>query len=129
MLTIAMQNYLETIYELATENMNAKSGVRSSDIASKLNVSKASVNNAISVLVENGFVTNERYQDVYLTEEGIQTAELLCRRHEIIKELFTRVLGIEGDIADEDACAIEHVISGRAIQKMSEYLKKTKGSE
>ena len=76
-LSIAMQNYLETIYEIAVNNNDEHSGVRLSDIAAKLNVSKASVNNAISVLVNAGYVKSEKYQDVFLTENGIETAKLL----------------------------------------------------
>lgn len=126
-LTIAMQSYLETIYELALSNNDEFSGVRPSDIASRLNVSKASVNNAIGVLVTYGYVTNERYQDVFLTELGVSRAKLLTNRHEIIKRIFTEVIGIDDKTANEDACAIEHVISRTAIQKMSEYLNKLSG--
>lgn len=121
-LTIAMQNYLETIYELAVTDDEEYKGVRLSDIATKLNVSKASVNNAIGVLVGLGYVSSERYQDVFLTENGIETAKLLTKRHEVVKRLFTEVLGIDEETANEDACAIEHVISTNAIQKMREFL-------
>ncbi len=123
-LTIAMQNYLETIYEIAVNNNDEHSGVRLSDIAAKLNVSKASVNNAISVLVNAGYVKSEKYQDVFLTENGIETAKLLTNRHEVIKKLFTDVLGVDDETANEDACAIEHVISREAIQKIKDFLDK-----
>lgn len=55
---------------------------------------------------------------------GVSKAKLLTRRHEIIKRMFTEVLGIDEETANEDACAIEHVISTTAIQKMNEFLNK-----
>ena len=65
-LTIAMQNYLETIYEVLSTTMMSTQGVRLSDIAAKLNVSKASVNNAISVLVNAGYVKSEKISGCFL---------------------------------------------------------------
>lgn len=129
-LSIAMQTYLETIFDLSRQSSSQKqdapsslpAGVRVSDIAAHLDVSKASVNNAMNVLAKLGFVSNEKYQEIYMTELGKETAALLEGKHKIIKTLFTDIIGISETTADEDACAIEHIISHEAVQQIHEYL-------
>lgn len=77
--------YLETILLL---EKNGK--VRSVDIAKSLNVSKPSVNKAMNVLKEMGFVTQETYGEVHLTEAGRQKASDVYNRHEILCDFFRR---------------------------------------
>ena len=120
-MSIAMQNYLELIYELSLDGKKA----RVSDIAKHLGVSKPSVNNAVVVLAKDGYVIYEKYADVKLTPKGKETAEFICGKHQTIKQLFVEVLNIDEGIADKDACLIEHVISNESIKAMQELLIKT----
>lgn len=117
-LTFTMENYLEAIYELT----NDSKGVRLTDIAERMGVSKASTNNAMSVLAEKGLVTNEKYHDVYLTEKGLEMAKFTSSKHKVIRAFFIHILGVNIDIADVDACAIEHVISSDSIYAMQRVL-------
>ena len=119
-MTIAMQNYLELIYELSLDGKKA----RVSDIARQLGVSKPSVNNAVVVLAKNGYVDYEKYAVIKLTAKGKKTAKFICSKHQTIKQLFVEVLHIDEKIADKDACLIEHVISDESIKAMREYMKK-----
>ncbi|NLC52548.1 MAG: metal-dependent transcriptional regulator [Firmicutes bacterium] len=121
-LTFSMENYLEAIYELS----NGNSGVRVSDISERLGVTKPSVNNAISTLAEKGLVTTEKYKKIYLTPTGLERAKLTSKKHQIIQRFFIEVLKIDADVADQDACSIEHVISGDSIQAMQEYMQAKK---
>ena len=121
-LSVAMQNYLETIFELSKQS----EGVRVSDIAMSLQVSKASVNNAIHVLTDLGFVRGEKYQEVYLTVSGLETAQILESKHSVLKTLFTEVVGMPEKMADDNACAIEHIISTDALSSIRAYLVKNK---
>jgi len=129
-LSIAMQNYLETIFDLSRKSTpndqdpssTLPAGVRVSDIAARLDVSKASVNNAMNVLAKLGFVSNEKYQEIYMTELGKETAAILEGKHKILKTLFTDIIGIPENTANDDACAIEHIISHEAVQQIHEYL-------
>jgi len=118
-LSVAMQNYLETIYDLSAQ----EDGVRVSDIAARLGVSKASVNNAINILAEQGYVSRKKYQEIYLTATGADAAEFLAGKHSVLKSLFTDVLGVPEEIADHDACAIEHIISRETILKIRNYMR------
>ena len=117
-MTIAMQNYLELIYELSLDGKKA----RVSDIAKQLGVSKPSVNNAVVVLAKNGYVDYEKYADIKLTNKGRKTAEFICSKHQTIKQLFIEVLNIDEKIADTDACLIEHVISDESIKAMQVFM-------
>jgi len=123
-LTFTMENYLEAIYELSPEGK----GARVTDIADRLGVTKASTNSAMSTLSEKGLIVNEKYKEVYLTEEGLKIAKLTANKHHIIQEFLTKVLKIDADIAAEDACAIEHVISWNSVSAMEEFLRSGGGS-
>lgn len=116
-LTFTMENYLEAIYELSEEG----SGARLSDIARRLGVSKASANSAMATLAQKGLITNEKYREIFLTPAGRQKAETTSGKHHIIRRFFVDMLHIDPVIADEDACAIEHVISSESVTAMQNY--------
>ncbi len=119
-LTVAMQGYLETIFQLC----RLQGGARITDIAAELQVSKASANHAIMVLAEKGLVSQERYQTVTLTPGGEELAQHLQRSHSVLFHYFTLMLGVDETTADADACAIEHIISKQALNAMSAELEK-----
>lgn len=119
-LTVAMENYLEAVYELSADG----SGSRVSDIATRMNVSKASVNSAMNVLASKGLVENEKYREVRLTEHGLEVARLTSGKHAILQCLLTDIMGVSPGVACEDACAIEHVISMESVRKIYEFLQR-----
>lgn len=119
-LTFTMENYLEAIYELSNE----EAGARVSDIAGRLGVTKASTNSAMATLAEKGLIVNEKYKEIFLTPAGRKLAEFTSQKHHTIRRFFTEILKIDANIADKDACAIEHVISDDSIHAMQEFLQK-----
>lgn len=120
-LSFTMENYLEAIYELSPDG----SGARVSDIADRLGVTKASTNSAVATLAEKGLIVSEKYRQVYLTPEGLALARRTADKHHIIQQFLTKVLGVDPAVATEDACAIEHVISGSSVAAMQAYMKET----
>jgi len=120
-----MENYLEAIYELS----DGENGVRMSDIADRLGVSKPTTNSAMATLSEKGLITNEKYGVIFLTPAGRKLAEITSKKHQIIREFFVNLLKIDPVTADEDACAIEHVISNDSIQAMQEFMSMYKTPE
>lgn len=118
-LTFTMENYLEAIYELSAEGI----GARVSDIAERLGVTKASTNSAMSTLSEKGLIVNEKYKEVFLTPEGHRLAQFTARKHHVIEQFLTNVLRVDSTVANEDACAIEHVISTDSVAAMEEFTK------
>ena len=108
--------YLETILRLHKRSAN----VRSIDVASELNYSRPSVSKAVGLLKQKGYITVD--QDggaIHLTLEGKAKAEKVFERHQVITNLLMRT-GVPAEIAEDNACRIEHVISDDCF----EYLKK-----
>ena len=80
----------------------------------------------MSTLASKGLVINEKYKEVFLTTAGLEQAKMTSKKHSTILDFFTKVLRVDKDIANIDACNIEHVISNDSIQAMHEYLQANK---
>lgn len=113
-LSASSEDYLEAILNLAGESNVA----RSKDIASLLNVSRASVTGALRVLKKKGLVNYKPYDYVSLTDAGRQAAEEVTRKHNILKSFFVNVLGIEVDVAQQAACKAEHILGPEVIARL-----------
>ncbi len=124
-ITSTMENYLEAIYELSSE----ETGARVSDIAERLGVTKASTNSAMATLSEKGLIISEKYKEVFLTPAGLKLAKCTSQKHEVLQKFFTEVLKIDASTADKDACAIEHVISNDVIYALRQFLSHYKNAE
>lgn len=111
--------YLETILILSQKNQN----VRSIDIACELDYKKPSVSVAMKNLRENQFINVDSDGYITLTEKGKEIAETMYERHTIISDWLIH-LGVKKDIAVEDACRMEHVISADSFNAIKEHLKK-----
>ena len=118
-MTPSKENYLKVMLELSSED-----GIRSTDIASALGISKASVSNMMNVLRNEGYVSKEKYGAVTLTESGKCAAVNIKRRYELLKRFLHNVLGVEADTAAEDACRIEHLISSETTDQIDRQLEK-----
>ena len=117
-MTPSLENYIEVLYEL-----NGEFGqVRVTDLAQRIGIAKASVNQAVASLVRLGYAVHDRYGPVELTERGADYARGLQKRHSVLKTFFSDILNVDADIADKDACIIEHVISQATIAKLTDYL-------
>ena len=113
------ENYLEAILIIKNE----KGSVRSIDIANHLNFSKPSVSVAMKNLRENGYISIDPDGSIYLEESGRKIAEKIYERHTLLSDWLTR-LGVPRDIATEDACRIEHVISEESFSAIKSHVKK-----
>ena len=100
------ENYLETIFMLEKQC----DGVHAIDVVSKLGYSKPSVSIAMKRLRENGYITIDKLQHIALTEKGRQIAERIYDRHRVLHDLLVKI-GVDTEVAAQDACRIEHVIS------------------
>ena len=101
------ENYLETILILQQRNGN----VRSIDIATEMNFSKPSVSRAMSILKKNGYIIMEPDGRIVLTEHGLKKAGSVLDRHKTLTVFLSDILHVPHDIAEKDACRIEHIIS------------------
>ena len=119
-LSKSMEDYLETVLILSRMNGEA----RISDIAEQLNISKPSVTEAIDKLSEEGYVNKEKYRPVSLTAEGKKLAEQVFCKHNILKQFLINVVGVEPEVAEDDACKIEHVVSDDTMERIYAILDK-----
>jgi len=112
------EEYIEIIYELQQQNQTA----RVKDIAQKRGVTRSSVSTALTLLKKKKLIVHENYGRVELTHQGLQLGKTLERRHWIIKQFFTRILGIDIDLAETDACKIEHYLSTETIKSFVNFI-------
>lgn len=98
-----------------------KGAVRSVDIAAELSFSKPSISRAVGLLKSGGFVTVDDFGLISLTELGKERAEQVYARHLLLTRFLTR-LGVPDDIADADACRIEHVISETSFEAIQTWM-------
>ncbi len=111
------ERYIERMYELKKE----KGYIRAIDLARYMGVKPSSVTEMLQKLSDEGYVVYEKYRNVDLTEKGLALARALERKHEAIKKLFVS-LGVSEEIANRDACLIEHIISDETAKKIIEYM-------
>lgn len=109
--------YLESIYVLTKKS----SAVRSIDVCEYMGYSKPSVSRAIGLLKNGGYVTVNGEGHLSLTEVGKDAAEKIYQRHTMLTELLVR-LGVSREVAAEDACKIEHVISEETVAAIKNYV-------
>lgn len=111
------ENYLEAIYMLSKE----KPHVRAVDVARMLDFTKASVSVALANLRGEGLVRVDDVNCLYLTEPGEAIAKQVFERHTVIKDLLIKI-GVDHETAADDACRIEHVISGITFDKLKAHI-------
>lgn len=117
-LSAAMQDYLEEILNLS----GRLETVRVTDIAERLNLTKASVSQALNQLREQGLINQDRYGPVELTERGRYYGMVVKRRHEVLRSFLTEVLGVDHKTAEKDACRMEHAVCSETIERLVDFL-------
>ncbi len=99
-----------------------KGTIRVGDLARELGVKPASVVDALERLADKGLVTYRKRGEISLTDSGLKMAQEIARRHEILKRFFVEVLGISEEIADKDACYLEHGIHRETLERILLFL-------
>lgn len=110
------ENYLETILMLSKK----LPVVRSVDIANELDFKKSSVSIAMKNLREGGKITVTQAGYIYLTDSGHEIAEMIYERHQWLTNWLIS-LGVDSNIAAEDACKMEHVISKESFEALKNH--------
>ena len=113
------EDYLEAILMIQEQ----KGVVHSVDIANEKEYSKASVSIAMKKLRENGYISMEADGAIKLLPPGRKIAEHIYERHRILCNLFI-ALGVSEDIAQEDACRVEHDLSDETFSRIKEHAMK-----
>lgn len=111
------ENYLETILMLS----KSLPVVRSIDIANELDFKKSSISVAMKNLREKNYITVSDAGFITLTESGLEIAEMIHERHIILSNWLIE-LGVDPEIASEDACKMEHVLSKESFAAIKNYI-------
>jgi len=117
--TASTEDYLEMIYELSIQDKNFKSV----DIANKMNISRASVSEALKKLSDKGYIIYEKYKQAQLTEKGLEVAKTIYEKHQVLCSFFKKYLNLSEEEASINACRIEHVITENAFIKIKKIMK------
>lgn len=111
------ENYLEAILIIH----NRKGNVRSIDIANELGFSKPSVSVAMKNLRTNGYIEVDKEGFITLLDKGREIADKIYERHTLLSAWLVR-MGVSPEVAAEDACRIEHVISAETFERLKEHV-------
>ncbi len=112
-LSRAVEDYLEAILTLTSDS----EGVRSVEIAEHLELSRAAVSKAMVNLTQEGLIEHTLYGRIRLTEEGRSRASEILATHRMLKLFLVETLGVSEQVAEADACRLEHAISDETREK------------
>lgn len=111
--------YLETIHVLYKKNGR----VRAVDVSEHMGYSKPSVSRAVGLLKNGGYIEVDQDGYITLTATGLALAEKIYERHTVLTN-FLVSLGVNPEVAAEDACKLEHAISDESLSAIKALIKK-----
>jgi DtxR family Mn-dependent transcriptional regulator len=117
MTTKRNEDYLEAIEAIAGK----KGYARVKDVADRLGLALSSVTEMFQKLDETGYINYEKYSGVTLTSKGRRIAKRTKEKHEVLRD-FLSVLGVDDQIADEDACKIEHIVNPETLEVLTKFV-------
>jgi len=112
-----LEDYIETIYHITEEKLVA----RSKEIATRLDVSRASVTEALRALSRRELINYEPYEAITLTPQGKRAAKDVIFRHQALRQFFIEVLALDEAIAEDGACRIEHAAPRAIIDQLIHF--------
>ena len=115
----SLEDYIEAVYSIYIKDNK----VKAVDVARRLNVSRASVTEALQKLEQIGLINYGHYGTISVTDDGVKKAKEVIKKHETLSDFFENILGIEHEFAEETACKIEHDIDNRILKKLEQHIK------
>ena len=116
----SLEDYIEAVYSIYI----AENKVKAIDVSRRLNVSRASVTEALQKLEQAGLINYGHYGTISVTEEGVSKAKEIIKKHETLSVFFEKILGVNHELAEETACKIEHVIGDDILEKLENHINK-----
>jgi len=113
-----MEDYLKAILRLS----DAGGVARVRDIAVAVGVTPPTVSSTVGSLTRMGYVNYRPYEVITLTPAGAEIARRINRRHELLSRLFRVALGVQDEIADADACRVEHGLSRETVDRLVAFM-------
>ena len=118
-MTQSLEDYLEAVFVILEEGRPAQ--VR--DVAKMLSVKMPSVVKAIRELKAHDLVVQEPYSPILLTEKGKRLAKMVRSRHTLLRSFLVE-LGVGKEVADRDACLMEHILSAGTLDRIRAFTEK-----
>lgn len=116
-------------YLLAIESLRDGLGyARTTDVAEMLEVSRGAASMALSQLKKRGWVTEDPNRFLLLTAEGKKMTRLVSRNYEVLRSFFESVLGLSSELATEEACKMEHLITVETSDLLGKFNQVLTGS-
>ena len=116
-----IEEYIETICNLEQRNGRAQTGM----IASRMGVKPPTITEMLQKLDREGLIHYELYNGATLTGSGKKMARELMQKHRIIADLL-EILGIDSELAETDACEIEHHVSPETLKTLEQFVEFTR---
>ena len=113
------EDYLEAILMIGKN----KNNVRAMDIVKHTGYARASISIALKQLRESGYIIVDDKRNITLTDKGTEIAMRTYERHLLIQNFFI-ALGVDEETAFADACILEHGISEKSFECLSNYYRK-----
>ena len=117
MITKGLEDYIEYIYLALSQNQT----LRAIDIANHFNISRASVSEMLIKLCEKELIIYEGRKGIIITDLGIIKAKKIIKKHNILLQFFSEVLGANHEDSSLNACKIEHVIDENLVEKIEKF--------
>lgn len=118
-MTFSEENYLKTIYHLATAKGE---DVATNSIAEMMETKASSVTDMLKKLAEKDLINYKKYQGVTLTEKGNLTAKMIVRKHRLWEVFLVEKLNFSWDEVHDIAEQLEHIKSEQLINKLDDFL-------
>lgn len=121
MISKALEEYIKTMYILEKQTGE----IRVTDIAAKMNCSKASVTKALNNLKDKNLIKYEAYGKIELSKDAIEIAQKVLEAYDIVYLFFNEVLDMKSEKAKEEAEKLKSVISDEALNQLAKYVHNT----
>jgi len=118
MITSTVEDYLATIYRVASENQKSTTTI----IADKMRVSRGTVTSMFKKLAESKLITHVPYRGVSLTATGEKIALEIIRHHRLIELYLQNTMGVPWEKVHEEADKLEHILSEEIEDRIDKLL-------
>lgn len=116
-LSASLEDYLELICNL----LETSESVKAVELARKLNVSRASVSEALTKLADKNLIVYEGHKGITITPQGLEKAQEVISKHKVLTSFFENTLALDKTISEETACKVEHVITKEVFDRIKDF--------
>ncbi len=116
------EDYMRTIYAIREGLADPSTGVKSSDVAEQLKISRASVSEMLKKLATEQYIRWERYKKIHFTKKGLHFAQKVMYVHRVIEVFLVDILNVPLEFVHEEAHRLEHAFSYETVKRLDRFL-------